>query len=330
MANEGKVRIQKALSDCGFTSRRQAEEMIREGRIRINGHKAEIGAAVNPDRDVITVDGERVQTGGKKQRVYIALNKPRGYVTSMKDELGRKTVDELVRDIPTRVYPVGRLDRNSEGLLLMTNDGAFANGMMHPKYKVEKVYRVTVKNAVTDDQMTEMASGVVLDGKKTEPCEILVLEKEAERSVMQITLREGRNRQIRRMCESVGLTVSRLKRISVGPVRLGVLQPGEYRYLTAREIELLTSRIATQNAQFKQSVPEEKTRVARDFGHEGHQKKPARPRNNEKPKKFQPFVEEKKPRHAHKHYDEYADFEDYGVEKKKKSTKWYDLKRNKK
>lgn len=321
MAEQGKVRIQKALSDCGYTSRRNAEELVRQGRIKINGRKAEIGAAVNPNRDIITVDGERVYTGGKKTRVYIALNKPRGYVTSLKDELGRKTVDELVADVGTRVYPVGRLDKNSEGLLIMTNDGQFANFMMHPKYKVEKVYRVTVKNSVTDEQVTDLASGVVIDDRRTEPCEVIVLEKANERSVMQITLREGRNRQIRKMCESVGLTVSRLKRISVGPVRLGVLQPGEYRYLTAREIELLTSRFATQSSQFKQAenVPQNKT--TRNFGKEEPKK-----RYDKKPQRQVKTFTEKPKR---KKYDEYEDFEDYGIQKKKKSDKWYDLKRNK-
>lgn len=321
MAELGKVRIQKALSDCGYTSRRNAEELVRQGRIKINGRKAEIGAAVNPNRDVITVDGERVYTGGKKTRVYIALNKPRGYVTSLKDELGRKTVDELVTDVGTRVYPVGRLDKNSEGLLIMTNDGEFANFMMHPKYKVEKVYRVTVKNSVTDEQVTELASGVVIDDRRTEPCEVVVLEKANERSVMQITLREGRNRQIRKMCESVGLTVSRLKRISVGPVRLGVLQPGEYRYLTAREIELLTSRFATQSSQFKQAENVSKTKTTRNFGKEEPKK-----RYDKKPIRHTTTFSEKPKR---KKYDEYEDFEDYGIQKKKKSDKWYDLKRNK-
>ena len=324
MAELGKVRIQKALSDCGYTSRRNAEELVRQGRIKINGRKAEIGAAVNPNRDVITVDGERVYTGGKKERVYIALNKPRGYVTSLKDELGRKTVDELVEEVGTRVYPVGRLDKNSEGLLIMTNDGAFANFMMHPKYKVEKVYRVTVKNSVNDDQVTELASGVVIDDRRTEPCEVVVLEKSNERSVMQITLREGRNRQIRKMCESVGLTVSRLKRISVGPVRLGVLQPGEFRYLTAREIELLTSRFASQTQQFKQAENVPTTKPSRNFGKEEPKKKTYR-KNFQKPQTFTPSEKPKR----NKKYDEYADFEDYGIAKKKKSDKWYDLKRNK-
>ncbi len=321
MAELGKVRIQKALSDCGYTSRRNAEELVRQGRIKINGRKAEIGAAVNPNRDVITVDGERVYTGGKKTRLYIALNKPRGYVTSLKDELGRKTVDELVADVGARVYPVGRLDKNSEGLLIMTNDGEFANFMMHPKYKVEKVYRVTVKNSVTDEQVTDLASGVVIDDRRTEPCEVVVLEKANERSVMQITLREGRNRQIRKMCESVGLTVSRLKRISVGPVRLGVLQPGEYRYLTAREIELLTSRFATQTSQFKQAENVSKNKTARNFGKEDPKK-----RYDKKPQRQTATSSEKLKR---KKYDEYDDYEDYGIQKKKKSDKWYDLKRNK-
>lgn len=301
------MRIQKALSDCGFTSRRKAEELIKQGRIKINGHPAVIGAQVNPDRDVITVDGERVYTGGKKQNIYIALYKPRGYVTSMSDELGRKTVDELVSDLGTRVYPIGRLDRNSEGLLLMTNDGEFANQMMHPKYKVAKTYRVTVHNAVTDDQVTQMASGVVIDGRKTEPCEILVQEKTATRSVMQIVLREGRNRQIRKMCESVGLEVVRLKRMSVGAVKLGVLQPGEYRHLTSRELELLKSRLQSQENIGVGYKEPKNTKVGRNFGKDDYKPR----RNTYKPT-----------RKTYK--DDYDDFEDYGVAKKKKSDKWYE------
>ncbi len=301
------MRIQKALSDCGFTSRRKAEELIKQGRIKINGHPAVIGAQVNPDRDVITVDGERVYTGGKKQNIYIALYKPRGYVTSMSDELGRKTVDELVSDLGTRVYPIGRLDRNSEGLLLMTNDGEFANQMMHPKYKVAKTYRVTVHNSVTDDQVTQMASGVVIDGRKTEPCEILVQEKTATRSVMQIVLREGRNRQIRKMCESVGLEVVRLKRMSVGAVKLGVLQPGEYRHLTSRELELLKSRLQSQENIGVGYKEPKNVKVGRNFGKDDY-----KPRKNTY----------KSPRKSYK--DDYDDFEDYGVTKKKKSDKWYE------
>ncbi len=306
---KGTMRIQKALSDCGFTSRRKAEELVKQGRIKINGRAATIGASVNPNRDVITVDGERVVTNQKKKNIYIALNKPRGYVTSLSDELGRKTVDELVADLGTRVYPIGRLDRNSEGLLLMTNDGEFANQMMHPKYKVAKNYRVTVKNAVNDDQVTKMASGVVIDGRKTEPCEIVVLEKTPERSVMQIVLREGRNRQIRKMCESVGLTVSRLKRIGIGAVKLGVLQPGEYRHLTARELELLKSRLQSQeNIGVGYTTPKA-SKVGRNFGKDERNFK-SKPRSSFK-----------------KYHDDYDDFEDYGIIKKQKSDKWYDFKK---
>jgi 23S rRNA pseudouridine2605 synthase len=302
------MRIQKALSDCGYTSRRKAEELVRQGRIKINGHPAVIGAEVNPHRDVITVDGERIYTGGKKQNIYIALYKPRGYVTSMSDELGRRTVDELVEDLGTRVYPIGRLDRNSEGLLLMTNDGEFANQMMHPKYKVAKTYRVTVHNCVNEDQITKMASGVVIDGRKTEPCEILVQEKTPTRSVMQIVLREGRNRQIRKMCESVGLEVARLKRLSVGAVKLGVLQPGEYRHLTSRELELLKSRLQSQDVAVGYKEPKN-TKVGRNFGKDDF--KPKRPSYN-------------KPTRKKTYHSDYDDFEDYGIEKKKKSDKWYE------
>ena len=246
MANEGKVRIQKALSDCGFTSRRHAEEMIREGRIRINGHKAEIGAAVNPDRDVITVDGERVQTGGKKQRVYIALHKPRGYITTLKDEQGRKCVQELVENVGVSVFPIGRLDRESEGLLLFTNDGDFANAVMHPANHIPKLYRVTLREPITDDQQMKFREGIVLDGRRTAPAEIRVVQSEPGRCVVEITLYEGRNRQIRRMCESLGLSVARLRRNAVGAVRLGMLPPGSWRYLTPAEVRALVQATGSQ------------------------------------------------------------------------------------
>jgi 23S rRNA pseudouridine2605 synthase len=240
------ARIQKVLSDNGILSRRKAEDAIREGRVKINGHPALIGQKVNPRRDVIAVDGEILRLKTKKRGLYIMLNKPRGYVTTTSDELGRSVVTELVENAPDKVYPVGRLDKNSEGLLLFTNDGEFANMVMHPSGNISKTYRCTVRPDINENQLVELSSGVVIDGGKTLPAAIHVLDRQPGRVVLQITIHEGRNRQIRKMCEAVGLTVARLKRTSVGPVKLGMLKPGEWRELTAEELNGL--RGAAQKA----------------------------------------------------------------------------------
>ena len=173
------------------------------------------------------------------EHVYLMLHKPRGIVTTMSDEMNRRCVAELVQDVPERVYPVGRLDRDSEGLLLMTNDGSFANALMHPAHHVPKVYRVTVRPGITEDQLTQMTVGVPLDGRMTAPAKVRVLSQEQGRAVLEYTLYEGRNREIRRVCELVGLEVARLKRTAVGCVRLGMLQPGQWRNLTAEEVRAL-------------------------------------------------------------------------------------------
>lgn len=234
------IRLQKVIAESGLCSRRKAEELIEEGRVKVNGHKAVIGQKINPKKDVVLVDGEKLNKRNRRQNVYIMLNKPRGYLTAMSDERGRKCVSELVEDAPDRVYPVGRLDLNSEGLLLFTNDGEFANNMMHPAYQVPKCYRVTVKEEVTDEQMITLSEGVKIDGVMTNPAEVRIVTEEDSRTVMLITITEGRNRQIRKMCEAVGLTVSRLKRISQGPLKLGMLKPGTWRELSKDEVDMLT------------------------------------------------------------------------------------------
>ena len=177
------------------------------------------------------------------------LYKPRGFVTTMKDERDRSCVAELVSDIPERVYPVGRLDRESEGLLLMTNDGEFANAMMHPSYHVPKTYRVTVRPGVTEDQLTSLAAGVMIDDRMTAPAGVRVLTQEEGRVVLEIVLCEGRNRQIRKMCEQLGLEVARLKRTAVGTLRLGMLHPGKWRELTADEVKRLKNAACAQNGE---------------------------------------------------------------------------------
>lgn len=238
-----KIRLQKLLADAGYCSRRRAEEYIRNGLVFVNGKKAVLGDKAN-DRDVIIFAGERVRIDRRRRKIYLMLNKPRGYVTTNSDELGRRTVMDLVRDVEERVYPIGRLDRNSEGLLLFTNDGEFANMIMHPSKHISKTYRVTVPSSVTEDQLTALSAGVTLDdGAKTLPAHVEVEVNTAERSVMRITIFEGRNRQIRRMCEAVGLEVARLRRTSIGPVKMGMLKPGTYRELTKEEIRALRNAV---------------------------------------------------------------------------------------
>lgn len=236
-------RIQKLIAQAGICSRRKAEEYIKEGRVKLNGRPVGLGDKADPNKDIITVDGERVYFQKKKSFRYIMLNKPRGYVTSMSDELDRRVVTDLLEGVKERVYPVGRLDRNTEGLLLFTNDGNFANDIMHPSRHVSKTYRVTVRPDINDEQLVALSEGVVIDEKKTAPATVIVLEKQQGRVVLQITIHEGRNRQVRKMCEAVGLEVARLKRTSVGPLKLGMLQPGEWRDLKPDELRAIRTAI---------------------------------------------------------------------------------------
>ena len=238
-----KIRIQKILADAGYCSRRKAEALIQAGKVKCNGHPVSLGDKALPT-DLITVGDERVFVPKKKSCRYIMLNKPRGYVTTLSDEQGRRCVTDLLAGIPERVYPVGRLDRNSEGLLLFTNDGDFANGIMHPSRQVTKTYRVTVRPPVTEEQLTQMSAGVTLDdGFKTAPANIVTQVPEPERVVLLVTIHEGKKREVRRMCDAVGLEVARLRRISIGPVKLGMLKPGEWRDLTAEELRALRNAI---------------------------------------------------------------------------------------
>lgn len=227
------------MSENGIASRRKSEEMIEAGKVKVNGRVATLGDKVDPVRDKIVVSGKRVVRN--KTKMYIMLHKPRGFVTTMSDELGRKCVSELVEDAGVRLFPVGRLDRNSEGLLLMTNDGEFSNMLTHPSRHVSKVYRVTVREKVTEEQLTKLTEGIMLDGTKTLPCDIHIIDKGENRTVLNVVLYEGRNRQIRRMCEAVGLTVIRLKRTEIAGVRLGMLPQGKWRELNEKEMQHLTN-----------------------------------------------------------------------------------------
>lgn len=233
-----KIRLQKIIADCGYCSRRKAEEFIQKGKVKVNGHPAKLGDKATV-KDEITVCGERLNRPRRKNHVYLMLNKPRGYVTTVSDELDRKCVMDLLEGVGERVYPIGRLDKNSEGLLLFTNDGKFANSVMHPSKHISKTYRVTVRPDINDEQLITLSSGMEIDGYKTQPATVNVLSKEQGRVVLLITIKEGRNRQIRKMCEGVGLEVARLRRVSVGPIKLGMLKPGAYRNLTAEELRAL-------------------------------------------------------------------------------------------
>ena len=237
-----KERLQKILSSAGICSRRAAETYIKEGRVKVNGITANLGESADPEQDEILVDGRVI---GKRTRrmVYIMLNKPRGYVTTLSDEAERKTVADLIRDVPERVYPVGRLDMDSEGLLLLTNDGQLAHNLMHPSHEVYKEYLVKL----TPDEEglpspEKPLSGVIeLDGERLLPAKCRLLTKTENGYIMTIAIRQGKNRQIRRMCAKCGYTVNSLKRVSEGDVKLGELPSGRWRYLTEAEVRYLKS-----------------------------------------------------------------------------------------
>ncbi|MDR0531769.1 MAG: rRNA pseudouridine synthase [Oscillospiraceae bacterium] len=235
---EETIRLQKYLAERGVASRRKAEELIAAGRVTVDGRIARLGAAVDPRRATVAVDGQRVERQ-RGRPVVIMLHKPRGVVTTMEDRHAKRSVAELVAGQPERLFPVGRLDKDSEGLLLMTNDGALANALTHPSRHVAKLYRVTIRGGVTDEQMDRLSLGIELDGQPTLPLALRALEASPGRTVLEFTLREGRNRQIRRMCEALGLEVARLKRTAFGPLKLGMLPAGEWRELTGEELRRL-------------------------------------------------------------------------------------------
>ena len=229
-------RLQKIIAGRGLCSRRQAEKWIEEGRVRVNGNTAHLGDTADITEDVIEVDGKRLPKAGKK--IYLMLNKPRGYVTTLSDEKGRKNAAELVAGCGTRVYPVGRLDMDSEGLLLFTNDGEFANLMMHPRHEVDKVYRVWVTN-FAPEKLEALKEPIELDGYVIKKPKVRPVRMEPTRAILDVTIHEGRNRQVRRMCQAAGLEVARLKRIAEGGLKLGELKTGQWRELQPGEIELL-------------------------------------------------------------------------------------------
>ena len=234
-------RLQKIISAAGIASRRASETMIEEGRVKVNGRVAALGMSADPDVDTIEVDGNVISIAARRR--YIILHKPRGYVTTMKDERGRPTVAELVEDAGDRLYPVGRLDMDSEGLLIMTNDGELANALMHPSHEVNKLYNVFVQGEDIKGSVRALQAMDRLEGEPIAKPQVMLIELKGKTAELQITIHEGKNRQIRRMCKACGLGVNRLVRVAEGPILLGELPCGRWRSMTKEEISYLQKLI---------------------------------------------------------------------------------------
>lgn len=237
------VRLHKYLARCGLGSRRRCEEFIRDGRVAVNGQiVTRMGVLITPELDRVTFDGRIVEPPTRSYSYYL-LHKPRGYLTTCKDERGRATIRDLVADIPERVFPVGRLDKESEGLLLLTDDGELAHRLMHPSFRIEKEYFVEVQGRLSAGALAQLVSGVVYEGEVYQPATVRVLSASQDRTRLAIVICEGKKRQIRRMCAAVGHRVMRLKRIREGALKLENLEPGKWRALTSREIEQLRREV---------------------------------------------------------------------------------------
>lgn len=238
---ESSVRLNKFIADSGYCSRRNADELIKDGRVSVNGKTViELGTKVNTEKDKLKIDGELVKVT-QPRKVYILLNKPRGYITSTSDEKNRPTVLDLIK-IKERVYPVGRLDYDSEGLLLLTNDGELANKLMHPKFGVEKTYEVKLNKPIDTKGIERLSKGVFIDGKRTSLAKVKIV-RNTENKVIQIIIHEGRNRQVRKMLEAVGLFVRRLKRTEYAGLKEKDLEPGRWRYLSSAEMAKLNKSV---------------------------------------------------------------------------------------
>lgn len=233
-----KIRLQKFIADAGIMSRRAAEEEIKNGNVSVNGHVAELGSKVDPSEDIVVYRGQKIRFERRKY-TYILMNKPRGYLSSTSDDRGRKCVIDLIDGVSARVYPVGRLDLISEGILLLTDDGELKNRLTHPSHTIAKIYRVKVAGAVSQDQYDILTSALEIDGYTIRPVEVTVSSEDESGTVLKMTLYEGRNRQIRKMCEAAGLTVKRLSRVSIGKLKLDGLPVGKWRYLTEDEVDYL-------------------------------------------------------------------------------------------
>ena len=241
-----KIRLQKFISDAGIMSRRAAEEEIKNGNISVNGHVALPGTKIDVYKDTVVYRGKRIRYE-KRDYTYIMLNKPRGYLSSTSDDRGRKCATDLLDGVNARVYPVGRLDLISEGMLLLTDDGELKNRLTHPSHSVGKIYRVKVDGEVSDEQYQVLTSALEIDGYKIKPVEVSISGSDESGTVLKMTLYEGRNRQIRKMCEQAGLTVKRLNRISIGELKLNGLPVGKWRYLDEEEVAYLYKATEKKN-----------------------------------------------------------------------------------
>lgn len=234
-----KIRIQKFFTDCGVLSRRAAEEEIKAGRVKINGAVAEVGQKIDPTHDRVEYRGRVIEATQKPRFTYVMLNKPRGYLSTVTDDRGRHCVTELVADTGVRLYPVGRLDMDSEGLLLLTNDGELTNRLTHPKHEIPKIYHVKIQGTVTAEQIKALSKPMDIDGYTILPVKTELVSVKDDTSTLRMTLFEGRNRQIRKMCETQSLQILRLCRVAIGEVKLGNLAPGKWRYLTRTQVDYL-------------------------------------------------------------------------------------------
>lgn len=230
-----RIRLQKFFTDCGTLSRRAAEAEIARGLVLVNGSVAKVGDKIDPDCDVVEYRGRQLRPREKSSYIYIMLHKPVGYVTTSSDEKKRRTVLDLTRGVGGRIYPIGRLDMNSEGLLLLTNDGSLTNRLTHPRHEIPKIYRVTVSTVPTEEQIAALSSPMQMDGYLLQPVGVRRIGSQE----LEMTLYEGRNRQIRRMCEAVGLRISKLCRIAIGKLELGDLPMGHWRHLSEDEVRYL-------------------------------------------------------------------------------------------
>ena len=237
------MRINKYIASSGVTSRRKAEELVLAGKVKINGKVVSNLATDVKETDQVTIEGKPIHTA--ENFVYYKLHKPKGYVSTVNDDKGRKTVMELMRGVHTRVFPVGRLDYDTEGLLLLTNDGDLSNILTRPKSEVEKVYYVTIEGTISKDEVKTLSSGIEIDGYKTKPCSVVVMSENQNQTKLAITITEGKNRQIRKMLEAVNKTVTFLKRVQIGEIRLGGLSRGEYAQLNAKEVRYLQNLKST-------------------------------------------------------------------------------------
>ena len=235
---ENSIKVQKYFSDCGVMSRRAAEEAIKKGLVRVNGEVVSEGERIIPGVDLVEYNGVPVIPSADK-KTYVLLNKPRGFVTTLSDEKGRRTVAELVASVGTRIYPVGRLDMDSDGLLLFTDDGELTNKLTHPRHEIPKIYHVTVSGKVSREKIDALSSPMIIDGYKILPVKTRVIDAGVSSSTLEMTLYEGRNRQIRKMCQQQNLKITRLCRVAIGNIRLGSLAVGKWRYLTPAEVAYL-------------------------------------------------------------------------------------------